>query len=36
MRSWKWRRGLTTAGETVGYVINVMSHEAYDGDLEVL
>lgn len=27
--------GIDDGGETVGYVINVMSHEAYDGDLEV-
>ena len=27
--------GIDGSGETVGYVINVMSHEAYDGDLEV-
>ena len=28
-------QGVDDSGETVGYVINVMSHEAYDGDLEV-
>ena len=28
-------QGVDGSGETVGYVINVMSHEAYDGDLEV-
>ncbi|HJD04902.1 MAG TPA: RnfABCDGE type electron transport complex subunit G [Candidatus Mediterraneibacter caccogallinarum] len=27
--------GIDDSGETVGYVVNVMSHEAYDGDLEV-
>lgn len=27
--------GVDDSGETVGYVINVTSHEAYDGDLEV-
>ena len=27
--------GVDESGETVGYVINVMSHEAYDGDLEI-
>ena len=27
--------GIDGSGETIGYVINVMSHEAYDGDLEV-
>lgn len=27
--------GIDDGGETVGYVINVTSHEAYDGDLEV-
>ena len=27
--------GKDDSGETVGYVINVMSHEAYDGDLEL-
>ena len=27
--------GIVGSGETIGYVINVMSHEAYDGDLEV-
>lgn len=27
--------GVDDRGETVGYVINVTSHEAYDGDLEV-
>ena len=27
--------GVDDSGETVGYVVNVMSHEAYDGDLEV-
>lgn len=27
--------GLDSSGKTVGYVVNVMSHEAYDGDLEV-
>ena len=27
--------GVDGSGETVGYVVNVMSHEAYDGDLEL-
>ena len=27
--------GIDGSGETIVYVINVMSHEAYDGDLEV-
>ena len=27
--------GIDDSCETVGYVVNVMSHEAYDGDLEV-
>ncbi|HIX63599.1 MAG TPA: RnfABCDGE type electron transport complex subunit G [Candidatus Mediterraneibacter colneyensis] len=27
--------GLDKSGSTIGYVINVMSHEAYDGDLEL-
>lgn len=27
--------GIDDSGETVGYVVNMMSHEAYDGDLEV-
>lgn len=27
--------GIDDSGETFGYVVNVMSHEAYDGDLEV-
>ena len=27
--------GKDDSGETIGYVINVMSHEAYDGDLEL-
>lgn len=28
--------GIDDSGETVGYVVNVMSHEAYDGDLKFL
>lgn len=27
--------GVDGSGEVIGYVINVMSHEAYDGDLEL-
>ncbi len=31
----RWLREKTFPGETVGYVVNVTSHEGYGGDIDI-